>query len=141
MKLAWLQEEFNKRVIGSVHPTAIFMGYAAFQDYVATIAGKGYGPIEQGTFNGAVVIPLMSLGDWNIVLGDLVSVPEDSRGVGAHEWTKADIFQWEFCRRCGVVRRSDDCNKPCRGDVRLRPMEEPLRIHGEWSDDEVREQS
>lgn len=34
-----------------------------------------------------------------------------------HRWTK-HIGDWECCAVCGVVRRYDDLNKPCRGPVR-----------------------
>jgi len=48
-----------------------------------------------------------------------------------HLWVKNDRFPWEYCQLCGVVRRADDKNRACR-EVRMRPMEQPLVIHGDW---------
>jgi hypothetical protein len=36
-----------------------------------------------------------------------------------HQWTTMPGFDHEFCRKCTIVRRADDKNKPCRGSVRL----------------------
>lgn len=36
-----------------------------------------------------------------------------------HHWFKALWFQ--SCRDCGMIRRTDDQNKPCRGVVRVGP--------------------
>lgn len=36
-----------------------------------------------------------------------------------HHWIKA--LKLVCCRDCGIVRRADDQNKPCRGNVRVGP--------------------
>ena len=55
---------------------------------------------------------------------------------GAHEWGRwAAGQEWDSCRACGIVRRADDVNKPCRGPVQITlraPAPSPAR-------DEVRE--
>ena len=36
-----------------------------------------------------------------------------------HEW-----FEWRgltCCKKCGIVRRADDKNKPCKGVVKVGP--------------------
>ena len=36
-----------------------------------------------------------------------------------HFWTRG-TQPWEFCRRCGIVKRGDGLpNKPCPGSVRI----------------------
>ncbi len=47
--------------------------------------------------------------------------PEVFARTNGHEWAK-----WEFasmtlvcCNQCGIVRRRDDSNKPCKGKVRI----------------------
>ncbi len=42
-------------------------------------------------------------------------------GVGEHDW-----FQFRdltCCRTCGIVKRADGTNKPCKGQAYLRPLE------------------
>lgn len=41
----------------------------------------------------------------------------------AHEW----IFsgQWTVCKKCGIVKRADDKNRPCQGIVRIGLREQP----------------
>lgn len=37
-----------------------------------------------------------------------------------HEWDEHDLFPGrDVCRVCGVVRRADDRNAPCRGAIRV----------------------
>lgn len=38
-----------------------------------------------------------------------------------HDWHER--FNLTCCKVCGIVRRADGKNKPCRGPMRLRPME------------------
>lgn len=41
---------------------------------------------------------------------------------GAHCWFTFDLTrEWESCANCGVVRRLDDKNKPCKGVVGIKP--------------------
>lgn len=56
-------------------------------------------------------------------LESLLSAPQD-RDVGTHDWFKPDFLEYECCRKCGIVRRRDDKNKPCKGVVKLRPLEQ-----------------
>ncbi len=44
----------------------------------------------------------------------LAQVIAESNG---HHWISA--FKLTCCRDCGIVRRADDQNKPCRGVVRV----------------------
>lgn len=37
----------------------------------------------------------------------------------AHEWFVPEFIGYECCRKCGIVRRRDDENKPCRGVARV----------------------
>lgn len=43
----------------------------------------------------------------------------------SHLWTKPGTLinnsSWAVCTRCGVVKRADGMNKPCRGYVRVLP--------------------
>ena len=36
-----------------------------------------------------------------------------------HEWWK--WFGLECCKKCGIVRRRDDANGPCKGHVKVGP--------------------
>lgn len=36
-----------------------------------------------------------------------------------HEWFVPEFIGYECCRKCGIVRRRDDKNNPCRGKVRV----------------------
>lgn len=40
-----------------------------------------------------------------------------------HVWFKPKFMNYECCKLCGVVRRKDNKNKPCRGPVKMRPPE------------------
>ena len=46
----------------------------------------------------------------------------------AHEWFTPDFLAYECCRYCGIVRRLDGKNRPCRGRVGIS-----LRGHGRQS--------
>lgn len=39
-----------------------------------------------------------------------------------HHWIRA--FGMVCCRDCGMIRRGDDNNKPCRGIVRVGPRDQ-----------------
>lgn len=34
---------------------------------------------------------------------------------------------WDFCKVCGIIKRADGKNNPCKGPTKLRPMESPLK--------------
>lgn len=36
-----------------------------------------------------------------------------------HDWFKPQFVGYECCRKCGIIRRADDKNKPCKGIVRV----------------------
>lgn len=39
-----------------------------------------------------------------------------------HAWIKKDIYKGEImdvCKKCGIVRRTDRKNKPCKGIVKI----------------------
>lgn len=39
-----------------------------------------------------------------------------------HQWTPAnEVVRWEHCSVCGVIRRRDDGNGPCKGAAPVRP--------------------
>jgi hypothetical protein len=38
-----------------------------------------------------------------------------------HVWTWLDKYMLIACKTCGIVRRWDDKNKPCKGPARVRP--------------------
>ena len=47
----------------------------------------------------------------------------------SHKWGPLKIgarSDLEACSDCGIVRRADDKNAPCKGPVKLRPMEGPI---------------
>lgn len=49
-----------------------------------------------------------------------------------HEWFKADFMKWESCKKCGVVRRADDANSPCKGTIGValrKPYPHPSPCH------------
>ena len=39
--------------------------------------------------------------------------------IGAHDWFIPENIGYECCRACGIVKRRDGGNKPCRGTVRI----------------------
>lgn len=45
-------------------------------------------------------------------------------GRGEHDWFVPKFIGYECCRKCGIVRRADDKNKPCRGRVTLSLRDE-----------------
>lgn len=57
----------------------------------------------------------------------------EQAGDETHDWFVPDFIGYECCRRCGIVRRCDRKNRPCRGVVKLAlrdhapPMTEPER--------------
>ena len=42
---------------------------------------------------------------------------------GAHDWFTPHFIKYECCRLCGIVRRHDGGNKPCRGLVGVGPRD------------------
>lgn len=40
-----------------------------------------------------------------------------------HDWKLFGQYAYPVCRICGIVKRRDGNNKPCKGPTRLRPME------------------
>jgi hypothetical protein len=59
-------------------------------------------------------------------MNDLINLMNDELkkaldAIGAHVWFEKDDLT--SCCRCGIVRRADGKNKPCRGAAKLRPME------------------
>ena len=51
------------------------------------------------------------------------SLPEDDSDglrIGGHQWVEAnDLVKWPHCAVCGIIRRHDDKNKPCKGAAKL----------------------
>ena len=41
-----------------------------------------------------------------------------------HIWIKASFLWWWTCLHCGVVRRADGGNGPCKGRVRVETRED-----------------
>lgn len=41
--------------------------------------------------------------------------------IDGHVWCNDDsgMIQWEHCTICGMIRRRDKMNKPCRGQAKL----------------------
>ena len=52
------------------------------------------------------------------------SIGERLLGIGEHDWFKPAFLKFECCRKCGIVRRSDGKNNPCRGRVVLSLRDE-----------------
>lgn len=50
--------------------------------------------------------------------------------IDGHRWgrfTASSLLgglEWEVCFHCGMVRRADKNNSPCRGVVRVQPRQE-----------------
>ncbi len=42
-------------------------------------------------------------------------------GSREHRWARRETFGFTACSACGIVRRADGKNKPCRGPVVVRP--------------------
>ena len=53
-------------------------------------------------------------------------------GIGIHDWFVPAFIGRECCRKCGIMRRADDRNKPCRGKV-------VLSLRDEYTDSASRE--
>lgn len=43
-----------------------------------------------------------------------------------HEWFTYGRLNWECCRLCGIVRRLDGKNSPCKGPVSVGPRDAML---------------
>lgn len=43
--------------------------------------------------------------------------------VEAHDWFTYGRLQWECCRMCGIVRRRDGKNSPCKGPASVGPRD------------------
>lgn len=41
--------------------------------------------------------------------------------IGAHDWFTPNFIGYECCRACGIIKRADGKNKPCKGPVGVRP--------------------
>lgn len=41
-----------------------------------------------------------------------------------HQWGFWKQDQFQCCQLCGIIRRADDKNSPCKGKAKLRPMEQ-----------------
>lgn len=41
--------------------------------------------------------------------------------VQAHDWFTYGRLNWKCCRVCGIVRRADGKNSPCKGPVAVGP--------------------
>jgi hypothetical protein len=41
-----------------------------------------------------------------------------------HDWFHYDAVKGDCCRRCGIVRRADRMNNPCRGAVKVGPRKD-----------------
>ena len=52
-----------------------------------------------------------------------------------HEWFTYGRLNWECCRVCGIVRRKEGKNSPCKGPVSVGPRQQPV-IYA--SEDEAR---
>ena len=56
---------------------------------------------------------------------------EDYEIVGeedGHIWIKHRMFKdkgWITCKKCGIIKKKDGKNKPCRGQVRITTRSEP----------------
>jgi hypothetical protein len=48
----------------------------------------------------------------------------DFLGVGVHDWFVPKFIGYACCRKCGVVKRTDDQNNPCRERVVLSLRDE-----------------
>jgi hypothetical protein len=47
-----------------------------------------------------------------------------SRGDATHQWEPhRNGEKWQYCRICGIIRRADRLNSPCKGPTRMREME------------------
>ena len=54
--------------------------------------------------------------------GAILSLPTEESGEHdwlLREWSYSHGTQIQVCRKCGIVRRADDGNKPCRGKVKV----------------------
>ncbi len=49
---------------------------------------------------------------------------QDMTGIGVHDWFLPKFIGYECCRKCGIVRRADDKNGPCRDRVVLSLRDE-----------------
>lgn len=47
------------------------------------------------------------------------------RSVWEHKWFRPVFIAYDCCAVCGISRRADDQNEPCRGVVRIGLRESP----------------
>jgi hypothetical protein len=40
--------------------------------------------------------------------------------IADHNWVNRPPVAWEFCLTCGIVKRADGKNRPCKGPTKLR---------------------
>jgi Zn-finger protein len=55
------------------------------------------------------------------VTADAYPVLAESNG---HRWIEPKSGEWQCCKDCGIIRRADDTNKPCKGKVRVELRQE-----------------
>lgn len=53
--------------------------------------------------------------------------------VNAHDWFTYGRLNWECCRACGIVRRKDGQNSPCKGAVRVGPRGQADILPNLWN--------
>lgn len=64
----------------------------------------------------------VTLGELRALRNALASpAPSDD---GEHDWFVPDAINYTCCRKCGIVRRTDGKNKPCRGHVAISLRDE-----------------
>lgn len=39
--------------------------------------------------------------------------------VHSHEWFRPSALSYDCCRICGIVKRADGKNRPCKGPVKI----------------------
>lgn len=53
-----------------------------------------------------------------------MNAAEKLLGIGEHDWFTPNYLPYECCAKCGIVKRRDGKNNPCRGRVVLSLRDE-----------------
>lgn len=88
------------------------------QPNCAVICNGGWTSWEDRRFAADTILDALSMAATEKALPEPREVIAVSNG---HHWVER--FNLVCCRDCGIVRRADDRNKPCRGKVRVELRE------------------
>lgn len=83
-------------------------------------------------WGGGTVLHEFTFADKDLIAAGFTLAPTppdapDVRGDAEHEWTTDDKHDYDWCRRCLLVRQANGSSdaKPCKGPAHVRPRNRP----------------